>query len=191
MLEMPGRSFRLGTCPMSPPPLKWPAGQAGSNGSPILKLLDATLADEQTAQHTPDPALLSRGSSPRGAAPKPQFAEARPDARGVLQPLGVRPDQAPSGRPQVANPPPPSARRVREATIPVDTLRLVVARYTSDAGPAARVLTLRALQEMGCGLDQVPATRRRELIARLAAHLDQPDTRVAFEHDAAFILGGM
>lgn len=117
-------------------------------------------ADETTAVHSPDPALLN----------KTRFSAFPPPTQESVV---------------TRRPPPPSQRA---QLLPLETLRALLSRYTEDAGPAARPLMLKAINDLHAAPEQFPLLLRGELVRTLGQRLDNPTTRALFVQDAQRIM---
>lgn len=130
-------------------------------------LLDAVPSDwddEITTQHRPDPALLKQARSHSGPTVNNE-----------------------SGVTQIRRPP-PLPRRAQIKILPIDRLRALLERLTECAGPAARPMVLAEIQALQATPERFPLLLGGQLIASLAARLDDPTTRQSFVSDARRIL---
>ncbi len=129
-------------------------------------LLDVTdEADEVTAKHAPDLSLLRQTDPTSGPRPAGE-----------------------SGIARVRQPPPPRREATKIRLLPLACLRSLLERYTECAGPAARPLMLREIAKLNATPERFPLLLRGELLAALAARLDDHATRQRFIDDARVIL---
>lgn len=141
-------------------------------------LLDAVLPDgedEITAEHAPDPGLLhhsSRRSRPPGAA-----GHENPQSGVSLVPSRRRVPEPPPPRP------PPTIR-----TVALENMKMLLDRFTQDAGPAARPILVQELQRLQTTPERFPLLLCGQLLSALGSRLDDSETRARFVADAQRIL---
>lgn len=130
---------------------------------------------------------LTRTDPPTGhsSLPAPRYSMRVPIGTTVYSEVAPRTYSAPP--PSLAAPPLPT-QRLEQGCLPVSALRVLLARLTECAGPAARPMMLVEMEALGARPDAFPRVLAGELLTRLAERLDVTDTRRRFIVDGRQIL---
>lgn len=135
----------------------------------------------------PEPETLTRTDPPlnHSSLPPPRYSMRVPIGTTVYSEVAPRGYSAP---PPSLAPPPLPQQRIEHGYLPVSALRVLLARLTECAGPAARPMMLVEIEALGAQPDAFPRVLAGELLTRLAERLDVTDTRRHFIVDGRQIL---
>lgn len=163
--------------------------------------------EEVTAERLPEPALIARSrmksvtipppafertlhaveqQGPASSIPAPRFSMRVPVGTHVYSQVVARQQYAPA--PASLAPAYLPGERSDLGLLEVSALRLLLARLTEDAGPAARPMMLVEIQQLGATVEVFPRLLIGTLITRLSERLDVVETRRNFILDARELL---